>query len=98
MIMQRCMIRATRELDCSSGYIRLREPDKSEDKSECKATDNRTMGWQYHGTAEFDYSTTSVKSSWELRGMLQPEQKIEDLAKDEEMQTSTVASTRTPKE
>ncbi|RRT82664.1 hypothetical protein B296_00019595 [Ensete ventricosum] len=44
-----------------------------------------------HSVAEanlpiFDYLTTSVKSSWELRGMLQPEQKIEDLAKGEEMQ------------
>ncbi|RWW06479.1 hypothetical protein GW17_00030192 [Ensete ventricosum] len=28
------MIRATRELDCSSAYIRLRELDKSEDKAE----------------------------------------------------------------
>ncbi|RWV83182.1 hypothetical protein BHE74_00000735 [Ensete ventricosum] len=31
------MIRATREFDYSSAYIRLREPDKSEDKAEGRA-------------------------------------------------------------
>ncbi|RWW69481.1 hypothetical protein BHE74_00022911 [Ensete ventricosum] len=34
----------------------------------------------------FDYSTTVVESSWEPRSVLQPEQKNEDSAKDEEMQ------------
>ncbi|RWW43667.1 hypothetical protein BHE74_00050640 [Ensete ventricosum] len=35
---------------------------------------------------EFDYSTTATKSNWEPRGVLQPEQKIKDLAKGEKMQ------------
>ncbi|RRT85855.1 hypothetical protein B296_00007579 [Ensete ventricosum] len=49
------MIRATGELDCSSAYIRLREPNKSEDKTEricrsrrkgrrCEATYSSAMG------------------------------------------------------
>ncbi|RWW60384.1 hypothetical protein BHE74_00032625 [Ensete ventricosum] len=40
----RGMIGATRELDCFGAHIRLRKPDKSEDKTECKATDGRAMG------------------------------------------------------
>ncbi|RRT74158.1 hypothetical protein B296_00006164, partial [Ensete ventricosum] len=32
------------ELDYFSAHIRLREPDKSEDKAECKTTDSRAMG------------------------------------------------------
>ncbi|RRT79607.1 hypothetical protein B296_00006623 [Ensete ventricosum] len=36
--------------------------------------------------SEFDYSTITTESSWELRGILQPKQKIEDLAKGEEIQ------------
>ncbi|RZS04314.1 hypothetical protein BHM03_00034636 [Ensete ventricosum] len=54
------MIGAAGELDCFSAYIRLREPDKSEDKAECKATDSRAMGlaapWYRRGR-------TSVESS-----------------------------------
>ncbi|RRT34589.1 hypothetical protein B296_00053546 [Ensete ventricosum] len=54
------MIRAARELNYFSAHIRLREPDKSEDKVECKATDSRAMGltapWYRRGG-------TSVKSS-----------------------------------
>ncbi|RWV81227.1 hypothetical protein GW17_00057372 [Ensete ventricosum] len=54
------MIRATGELDYFSAYIRLREPDKSEDKIECKAMDSRAMGsvasWYHRGG-------TSVESS-----------------------------------
>ncbi|RZR74114.1 hypothetical protein BHM03_00032211 [Ensete ventricosum] len=54
------MIRAVGELDCFSAHIRLREPDKSEDKAECKSTDSRAMGlaapWYYRGG-------TSVESS-----------------------------------
>ncbi|RWW18731.1 hypothetical protein GW17_00017260 [Ensete ventricosum] len=34
-----------------------------------------------HGRSEFNYSTTATKSNWEPRGVLQPEQKIEDSAK-----------------
>ncbi|RRT31276.1 hypothetical protein B296_00056660 [Ensete ventricosum] len=54
------MIGAARELDYFSAYIRLREPDKSEDKAEYKATDSMAMGlaapW-YHRDG------TSVESS-----------------------------------
>ncbi|RWW89697.1 hypothetical protein BHE74_00001268 [Ensete ventricosum] len=39
-----CMIGAARELDYFNAHIRLREPDKSEDKAECKSTDIRAMG------------------------------------------------------
>ncbi|RRT70311.1 hypothetical protein B296_00030854 [Ensete ventricosum] len=39
-----------------------------------------------HGILKFDYSTTAAESSWEPRGMLQLEQKIEDSAKGEETQ------------
>ncbi|RWW22604.1 hypothetical protein BHE74_00002117 [Ensete ventricosum] len=39
-----------------------------------------------YGRSEFDYSTTAVESSWEPRGMLQLEQKIEDSTKGKEMQ------------
>ncbi|RWV88331.1 hypothetical protein GW17_00049596 [Ensete ventricosum] len=35
------MIEVTGELDYSSAYIRLKEPGKSKDKAECKATDSR---------------------------------------------------------
>ncbi|RWW68323.1 hypothetical protein BHE74_00024159 [Ensete ventricosum] len=38
------MIRAVGELDYFSAHIRLREPGKSEDKVEWKATDSRAMG------------------------------------------------------
>ncbi|RWW80732.1 hypothetical protein BHE74_00010915 [Ensete ventricosum] len=31
---RRCLIEMTEELDCSSTYIRLRDPDKSKDKVE----------------------------------------------------------------
>ncbi|RWW78085.1 hypothetical protein BHE74_00013713, partial [Ensete ventricosum] len=34
----------------------------------------------------FDYATTTAKNNWEPRGVLQPEQKIEDSVKGEEMQ------------
>ncbi|RWW56537.1 hypothetical protein BHE74_00036741 [Ensete ventricosum] len=48
-----CMIRATGELDCFSTHIRLREPDKLEDKAKCKSTDSRAMGlaapWYHKG-------------------------------------------------
>ncbi|RRT34497.1 hypothetical protein B296_00008701 [Ensete ventricosum] len=38
------MIEVVGELDCFSAHIRLREPDKSEDKAEYKVTDSRAMG------------------------------------------------------
>ncbi|RWW63693.1 hypothetical protein BHE74_00029122 [Ensete ventricosum] len=38
------MIGAARDLDYFSAHIRLREPGKSKDKAECKATDSRAMG------------------------------------------------------
>ncbi|RWW37194.1 hypothetical protein BHE74_00057727 [Ensete ventricosum] len=38
------MIGAAGELDCFSAHIRLREPDKSEDKAEYKVIDSRSMG------------------------------------------------------
>ncbi|RWW79683.1 hypothetical protein BHE74_00012010 [Ensete ventricosum] len=48
----RCMIGVTEELDCFSANIRLREPDKSEDKAEkgrrCKATNSRAMRWRWY--------------------------------------------------
>ncbi|RWW55094.1 hypothetical protein BHE74_00038285 [Ensete ventricosum] len=54
------MIGAVGELDCCSAYIRLREPNKSEDKAECKTTDSSAMGlvapWYRRGG-------TSVESS-----------------------------------
>ncbi|RZR73220.1 hypothetical protein BHM03_00021591 [Ensete ventricosum] len=54
------IIEAARELDCFSTHIRLREPDKSEDKAEYKTTDSRAMGlaapWYRKGE-------TSVESS-----------------------------------
>ncbi|RZS12113.1 hypothetical protein BHM03_00043499 [Ensete ventricosum] len=54
------MIGAAGELDYFSAHIRLREPDKSEDKAECKSTDSRAMGlaapWYHRGG-------TSVESS-----------------------------------
>ncbi|RWV94977.1 hypothetical protein GW17_00042437 [Ensete ventricosum] len=54
------MIRAAGELDYFSAHIRLRKPDKLEDKAECKATDSRAMGlaapWYRRGG-------TSVESS-----------------------------------
>ncbi|RZS27204.1 hypothetical protein BHM03_00060637 [Ensete ventricosum] len=52
--------RAAGELDCFSAHIRLREPDKSEDKAECKSTKSSAMGlaapWYCRGG-------TSVESS-----------------------------------
>ncbi|RWW16445.1 hypothetical protein GW17_00019671 [Ensete ventricosum] len=39
-----------------------------------------------YGGSKFDYSTIVAESSWEPRGVLQPEQKIEDSANNEEMQ------------
>ncbi|RWW07668.1 hypothetical protein GW17_00028938 [Ensete ventricosum] len=54
------MIEATGELDCFNAYICLREPDKSEDKAECKTMDSRAMGlaapWYRRGG-------TSIESS-----------------------------------
>ncbi|RWV88680.1 hypothetical protein GW17_00049213 [Ensete ventricosum] len=44
------------------------------------------IGQGRYGGSEFDYSTVAAESSWEPRGVLQPEQKIEDSAKGEEMQ------------
>ncbi|RWW79482.1 hypothetical protein BHE74_00012219 [Ensete ventricosum] len=67
----RGMIRVAGELDCSSAYIRLRKPDKSEDKAQriyrsrrkgrrCKATDSRTMGL---ATPLYRRGGTNVESS-----------------------------------
>ncbi|RWW51452.1 hypothetical protein BHE74_00042198 [Ensete ventricosum] len=39
-----CMIEAAEELDYFSAHIRLREPDKSEDKIDWKVTDSRATG------------------------------------------------------
>ncbi|RRT31899.1 hypothetical protein B296_00052145 [Ensete ventricosum] len=54
------MIRAARELDYFSAHIRLREPDKSKDKAECKATDSRAMGlaapWYRRGGTSMESS------------------------------------------
>ncbi|RRT85193.1 hypothetical protein B296_00000105 [Ensete ventricosum] len=54
------MIGATRELDYFSAYIRLREPDKSKDKVECKITDSRAMGlavsWYRRGGTSVEVS------------------------------------------
>ncbi|RRT80615.1 hypothetical protein B296_00006004 [Ensete ventricosum] len=55
-----CGRRAVGELDCSSAYIRLREPNKSEDKTESTDREKRDVdarqqivtpwAWQRHGT------------------------------------------------
>ncbi|RWV90311.1 hypothetical protein GW17_00047496 [Ensete ventricosum] len=60
--MSKChgMIGATGEFDCSNAYICLREPDKSEDNAECKATDNSVMGLT---TSWYRRGETSVESS-----------------------------------
>ncbi|RWW52428.1 hypothetical protein BHE74_00041147 [Ensete ventricosum] len=54
------MIEATGELDCFNAYICLREPDKSEDKAECKTMDSRAMGL---ATPWYRRDETSVESS-----------------------------------
>ncbi|RWW16809.1 hypothetical protein GW17_00019293 [Ensete ventricosum] len=41
------MIEAAEELDCSNACIRLREPNKSEDKVKCKIIDSRAMSLSY---------------------------------------------------
>ncbi|RWV77199.1 hypothetical protein GW17_00062015 [Ensete ventricosum] len=58
------MIGAAGELDCFRAHIRLREPDKSEDKAEkrrrCKTTDSRAMGlaapWYRRGGTSMESS------------------------------------------
>ncbi|RRT36968.1 hypothetical protein B296_00045822 [Ensete ventricosum] len=72
------MIGAAGELDCFSALICLRELDKSEDKAEWSKGMRKRQ--------RFDYSTTAAESSWEPRVVLQPKQKIKDLAKGEKMQ------------
>ncbi|RRT33583.1 hypothetical protein B296_00018068 [Ensete ventricosum] len=54
------MIGAAGEVDCFSAHIRLREPDKSEDKAECKATDCRAMSM---AAPWYRRNGTSLKSS-----------------------------------
>ncbi|RZS26570.1 hypothetical protein BHM03_00059927 [Ensete ventricosum] len=54
------MIGVAGELDCFSAHIRLREPDKSEDKAECKSTDSRAMGF---AVPWYRRGGTSVESS-----------------------------------
>ncbi|RRT32886.1 hypothetical protein B296_00005990 [Ensete ventricosum] len=54
------MIGATGELDYISAHIHLREPSKSEDKAECKATDSRVMGL---AAPLYHRGGTSVESS-----------------------------------
>ncbi|RRT63059.1 hypothetical protein B296_00043003 [Ensete ventricosum] len=41
------MIGAAEELDCFNAYIRLREPDKSEDKAECEEATTSPEGLSY---------------------------------------------------
>ncbi|RZR88969.1 hypothetical protein BHM03_00016626 [Ensete ventricosum] len=54
------MVEVAGDLDYFSAHIRLREPDKSEDKAECKATDSRTMGlaapWYRRGGTSMESS------------------------------------------
>ncbi|RWV98652.1 hypothetical protein GW17_00038484 [Ensete ventricosum] len=45
------MIGATGELDCSNAYIRLREPDKSEDKAEGRTSMESLIPYSHGGTA-----------------------------------------------
>ncbi|RZS29427.1 hypothetical protein BHM03_00063158 [Ensete ventricosum] len=54
------MIGAVGELDYFSAHIRLREPDKSEDKVKCKTTDIRAMGL---AAPRYHRGGTSVESS-----------------------------------
>ncbi|RWW37719.1 hypothetical protein BHE74_00057124 [Ensete ventricosum] len=54
------MIGAAGELDCFSAHICLREPDKSEDKAECKSMESSTMGL---ATPWYRRGGTSVESS-----------------------------------
>ncbi|RWV88940.1 hypothetical protein GW17_00048936 [Ensete ventricosum] len=58
------------------------EDDKVEDETSIESS----IPCCHQGRALFDYSTTATKSNWEPRGVLQPEQKIKDLAKGEKMQ------------
>ncbi|RRT35599.1 hypothetical protein B296_00051125 [Ensete ventricosum] len=55
-----CMIGVAGEVDYSNAHIRLREPGKSEDKAECKATDSRAMGlaapWYRRGGTSMESS------------------------------------------
>ncbi|RRT37445.1 hypothetical protein B296_00015469 [Ensete ventricosum] len=54
------MIGVAGELDYFSAHIRLREPDKSEDKAECKTTDSRAIGL---ATPWYRRGGTSIESS-----------------------------------
>ncbi|RRT62324.1 hypothetical protein B296_00024504, partial [Ensete ventricosum] len=54
------MIGAAGELDCFSAHIRLREPSKSEDKTECKSTNSRAMDL---AASWYRRDETSVESS-----------------------------------
>ncbi|RRT33201.1 hypothetical protein B296_00046405 [Ensete ventricosum] len=56
----RSIVRLTRELDCFSAHIRLKELGKSEDKVECKTTNSRAMGL---ATLWYCKGMTSVESS-----------------------------------
>ncbi|RWW35486.1 hypothetical protein BHE74_00059580 [Ensete ventricosum] len=58
--MQRGIVRLTRELDCFSAHIRLRELSKLEDKVECKIIDSRAMGL---ATPWYRRGRTSMESS-----------------------------------
>ncbi|RWW37645.1 hypothetical protein BHE74_00057209 [Ensete ventricosum] len=54
------MVRVTRELDCFNAHIRLKEPSKSKDKVECKATDSKAMSL---ATLCYCRGRTSMESS-----------------------------------
>ncbi|RWW29117.1 hypothetical protein GW17_00006370 [Ensete ventricosum] len=64
-------LQATGEFDCFSAHIHLREPDKSEDKAECEATDNRVMGlavpWYRRGGTSVE---ASIPCSHGRRGLV----------------------------
>ncbi|RZR84661.1 hypothetical protein BHM03_00011525 [Ensete ventricosum] len=63
------MVRVTRELDCFSAHILLREAGKSDDKVECKAMDSRVMSlaapWYHRGRTSMESS--KVLQRWIYR-------------------------------
>ncbi|RWW74856.1 hypothetical protein BHE74_00017181 [Ensete ventricosum] len=65
---------------------RSTEIDKNQHSSANPTPELVISKLKQYGGSEFDYSTTIVESNLEPRGILQPEQKIEDSATGEEMQ------------
>ncbi|RWW52588.1 hypothetical protein BHE74_00040968 [Ensete ventricosum] len=67
--------------------IKIVEKINKDQHSSANLTQESVIGeLKQPGGSVFDYLTTAEESSWEPRGVLQSEQKIEDSAKGEEMQ------------